>query len=184
MKIRKINILAALALSVLSFVGCSKDDGPIPKRIGIENVPVITVNTDPQKTSNRDTIKLASPAAFSGKIKVDMFFPGAEKPTKVDIVVRKNNLPTASSTVVNTNVKVLKADVTSFPTTITVTADDIATLFGTALVLSDAYDFGVDIYVGEKKYEAFPQVGLGNGAGVTGMSAIGFYDFVRVIVRP
>lgn len=183
MKFRKINILAALAFSIATFIGCSKDDGPIPKRVGIEDVPVVTVNTDPQKTNNRDTIRLATPTAFAGKIKVDMFFPGAEKPTKVDIVVRKNNLPTGTSPVTNTNVKVFKADVTSFPTSLTVTAADITTLFGTALALNDAYDFGVDIYVGSKKYEAFPAVGLGNGAGVTGMSAIGFYDFVRVLVR-
>ncbi len=176
MKIRKINILAAFALSVLSFIGCSKDDGPIPKRIGIEDVPVITVNTDPQKTNNRDTIRLATPAAFSGKIKVDMFFPSAEKPTKVDIVVRKNGQAT--------NVKTFKTDVSTFPTTITVSAADISTLFGTALVVADTYDFGVDIYANSKKYEAFPLTGLGNGAGVTGMSALGFYDFVRVVVRP
>ena len=176
MKIRKITILAVLAVSVLSFVGCSKDDGPIPKRIGIEDVPVITVNTDPQKTNNRDTIRLATPAAFSGRIKVDMFFPTAVKPTKVDVVVRKNGLAT--------NVKLFKADVTAFPTTFNVTAAEISTLFGTALVLNDTYDFGVDIYVGQKKYEAFPITGLGNGAGVTGMSSVGFYDFVRVVVRP
>lgn len=176
MKFKKINILAFLAFSIVAFIGCSKDDGAIPKNIGIEDVPVITVNTDPQKTSNRDTIRLATPAAFSSKIKVAMFFPGAMAPTKVDVVVRKNALAT--------NVKVFKTDITTFPTTLTVSAADITTLFGTALALNDTYDFGVDIYVGEKKYEAFPAVGLGNGAGVTGMSAIGFYEFARVIVRP
>ena len=47
MKLRKINILAAIALgAVIAFTGCSKDDGAIPKRIGIEDVPAITTNTE------------------------------------------------------------------------------------------------------------------------------------------
>ena len=94
----------------------------------------------------------------------------------MDVVVRKNGQAS--------NVKLFKADVTTFPTTFTVTAADIATLFGTAsLALNDTYDFGPDIYVGSKKYEAFPITGLANGQGVSGMSAIGFGEFVRYSVK-
>jgi hypothetical protein len=48
------------------------------------------------------------------------------------------------------------ADVANFKANFTVTAAEIATLFGTStLALNDTYDFAPDIYVGSKKYEAF-----------------------------
>lgn len=176
MKFRNINILTALALgAVLTFIGCSKDDGAIPKRIGIEDVPAMTMNLEPQKLNNIDTIRFGTPAAFAGKFKVAMVFPDAAKPAKVDIVVRKN----ASAA----NVKLFKADVATFPTSFTVTAAEIATLFGVPIALNDNYDFAPDIYVGSKKYQAFPAVGAGNGSGVIGMNSIGFYEFVRITVK-
>jgi hypothetical protein len=176
MKFKKINILTALALgTVITFTGCSKDDGPIPENINIEDVPAMTMNLEPQKKDNIDTIRVATPAVFSGKFKVGMVFPGAAPPTKVDIVVRKN----ASAS----NVKLFKADIATFPTSFTITAAEIATLFGTPIALNDNYDFAPDIYTGTKKYEAFPAVGAGTGAGVIGMNIIGFFEFVRITVK-
>ncbi len=67
MKLRKINILAAIAFgAVITFTGCSKDDGAIPKRIGIEDVPAITTNTATGGTTG--TITFTNQAAFSGQI--------------------------------------------------------------------------------------------------------------------
>lgn len=176
MKFRNNNILTAFILGVvIAFSACSKDDGAVPKRIGIEDVPAMTMNTEPQKLNNLDTIRFGNQAAFSGKFKVAMVFPAEVKPTKVDIVVRKN----ASAA----NVKVYKADVSTFPTSFTITAAEITALFGTPVVLNDTYDFAPDIYVGTKKYEVFPATGLGNGAGVTGMSGIGYFEFVRITVK-
>jgi hypothetical protein len=176
MKFKSLNILTAFAFTAITILSsCSKDDGAIPKRIGIEDVPVMTMNLEPQKTNNVDTIKFGTPAAFTGKFKVAMVFPDKEKPAKVDIVVRKN----ASAS----NVKVFKRDVGTFPTSFTVTAAEIATLFGAPVALNDNYDFAPDIYVGAKKYEAFPAVGVGNGAGVVGMNSIGFYEYVRITVK-
>lgn len=176
MKIRNINILTAFVLgAVVAFTACSKDDGAIPKRIGIEDVPAMTMNTDPQKLNNLDTIRFGNQAAFSGKFKVSMVFPTSAPPTKVDIVVRKNGSAA--------NVKLYKADITTFPTSFTITAAEIVTLFGAPVALNDTYDFAPDIYVGTKKYEVFPATGLGNGAGVTGMSGIGFFEYVRITVK-
>ena len=176
MKFKSINILTAFALTAaIALTACSKDDGAIPKRIGIEDVPALTMNLEPEKLNNRDTIRLTTQATFSTKFKVAMIFPGQVTPKKVDIVVRKNGLAS--------NVKVYKAGITAFPTSFTITAAEIATLFGAPLAASDTYDFAPDIYVGEKKYEVFPAVGLGNGAGVTGMNGIGYYEFVRIMVR-
>lgn len=174
MKFIKINTLAALATGiVITFTGCSKDDGAIPKRIAIENVPAVTTNLETGTVS--PPITFTNQAAFQGKFKVAMFFTGTTPPNKVDVVVRKN----ASSA----NVKVYKADVTSLPASFTVTAAEIATLFGTPLVLKDTYDFAPDLYVGAKKYEAFPAVGLGSAQGITGMSAIGYGEYVRFTVQ-
>ena len=176
MKCRKITILAAIAFgAVFTFTGCSKDDGAIPKRIGIEDIPVMTMNLEPQKKDNIDTIRMATPAAFSGKFKVAMVFSTAVQPSKVDIVVRKN----ASASLV----KLFKADVAAFPTSFTITAAEIATLFGAPIALNDTYDFAPDIYVGTKKYEAFPAVSAGNGSGVIGMNSIGFFEYVRITVK-
>jgi len=176
MKFVKTNILTVVILSALiAFTACSKDDGAIPKRIGIEDIPALTMNTEPQKKDNLDTIRIGNPAAFSGKFKVDMVFPSQKKPTKVDIVVRKNGSAA--------NVQVYKTGITAFPTSFTITAAEIVALFGAPVALNDTYDFAPDIYVGDKKYQAFPLTGVGNGAGITGQSAIGYYEYVRITVK-
>lgn len=170
MKIRKINILLAVSLGALiAFTGCSKDDGAIPERVPITAVPTITTNIDATGSQAIDLLNLAS---FAGKFKVDLYFPGATPPTKVDIVVRK-----WKGTANNNNVKVFKAGVTTFPSTITVSAAEIAALFGTAITLGDNYDFAPDIYLGERRFEAFPAVGNGTGAGLNGQPFYG--EFVR-----
>lgn len=167
MKFRKINIVTALALGTLmTFTGCSKDDGAIKKKIDIQEVPVITTNIDATGSQAIDLLNLAS---FQGKFKVDQYFPGSTPPNKVDVVVRKNGSAA--------NVKLFKADVTTFPSSYTVSAAEIAALFGAAIALGDTYDFAPNLYVGDKKYEAFPVTGNGTGAGVIGMPL--FSEFAR-----
>src|SRR4030095_3619710 len=135
MKIRKINILLAASLgAIIAFSGCEKDDGAIPERVTVTEVPTITTNIDATGSQSIDLLNLAS---FSGKFKVALYFPGATPPSKVDIVVRKSN----GTTVTNANVKLYKAGVTTFPTTFTVTSAEIATLFGAPIALGDNYDF-------------------------------------------
>lgn len=172
---RKIKLLTALSLSaIIAFTACSKDDGAVPKNIGIEDVPVITTNTSTGTTTG--TITFGNQAAFAGAFKVAMFFSDALPPTNVDVVVRKNG-STAT-------VKLFKADNKTLPANFTITAAQIVALFGDTLKLNDTYDFAPDIYVGAKKYEAFPATGVGNGQGVTGMSALGFGEYVRYSVKP
>ncbi len=165
MKIKNINILSILSLVfALALTSCSKDDGAIPKRVGIESVPTISTNIE---TGSTTTITFTNQAAFQGKFSVSLYFPGTTPPAKVDIVVRKNGAAAS--------VKVFKAGITTFPSAFTVTAAEIATLFGTAIALNDTYDFAPDIYVGSKKYEAFPLTGNGSGAGVINMPGYGEY---------
>jgi len=162
-----------ILIFIVTFIGCSKNDGAIPDRVSIEDIPAITTNLESGGTAA--TITFNNQGAFEGKIKVDLYFANATPPAKVDIVVRKNGA--ASS------VKVYKADVASLPASYTIKAADIQALFGTALAVNDTYDFAPDIYVKEKKYEAFPVTGVGSGSGVTGMSAVGFGEYVRFSVK-
>jgi hypothetical protein len=160
-------------ISIVTFISCSKNDGAIPDRVSIEDVPAITTNLESGGTTA--TITFNNQGAFEGKIKVDLYFAGATPPTKVDVVVRKNGAAAS--------VKVYKADVTSLPANFAIKATDLSTLFGAALTVNDTYDFAPDIYVKDKKYEAFPVTGIGSGSGVTGMNAIGFGEYVRFSVK-
>ena len=169
MKFIKINILSIFLGAVLVFSGCKKDDGAIRESVSIAAVPTITTNIDATGSQAIDLLNLGS---FSGKFKVDQYFPGTTPPTKVDIVVRKWN-----GTANNNNVKVYKTGVTTLPTNFTVTAAEIATLFGSAIALGDNYDFGPDIYVGDRRFEAFPVTGAGTGAGLNGQPF--FSEFAR-----
>ena len=171
MKIRKINILLAATFGILiSLVGCTKDDGPIPSRVSVDAIPAVSTNID---ASGSASISIANLAAFSGKFTISMYFAGATPPSKVDMVVRKNGV--ASS------VKLYKGAISTFPTTFTVTAAEISALFGTAIVLNDTYDFAPDLYVGDKKYEAFPLTGNGSGAGVIAMPLFGEYTRFKAL---
>jgi hypothetical protein len=165
MKIKKISILIAVALSI-GFIGCKKDDGPIKSAVKILDVPTMSTSVD---AGGSQAIDLLNVGAFAGKFTVTNYFPGTAAPSKADIVVRKNGS--------NANVRVYKAGVTTFPASYTVTAAELATLFGTAVALGDTYDFAPDIYVGERKFEAFPTVGNGTGAGQAAMP--GYSDFAR-----
>jgi len=167
MKNRKINIFAALTLGLMiAFAGCKKDDGGVRKSVVIKDVPVVSTKIE---STGSQAIDLLNLAGFSGKFKVELYFPGATPPDKVDIVVRKNGS--------NANVKVMKKDVTTLPYSLTVTSADIAALFGVAVALGDTYDFAPDLYVGVNKYEAFPTTGLGNGPGIIAFPL--YSDFAR-----
>ena len=170
MKIKKINILLALGAIIL-FAGCEKDDGCIPSRVSVTDVPTVTTNLDPTSPTIINVLNSTTSATFSGKFSVSNYFPGATPPTKVDIVVRKNNFhpdTNPNGIVDNSNVKLFKAGVASLPANFTVTAAEIATLFGTAIKAYDNYDFAPDIYVGDRKFEAFPVTGTGIGTGHAG----------------
>ena len=167
MKNRKINIFAALTLGLMiAFAGCKKDDGGVRKSVVIKDVPVVSTKIESTGSQAIDMLNLAG---FSGKFKVDIYFPGAKPPDKVDIVVRKNGS--------NANVKVFKKDVTTLPYSLTVTSADIAAIFGAAVTLGDTYDFAPDLYVGVNKFEAFPVTGLGNGPGIIAYPL--YSDFAR-----
>ncbi|MBK5269698.1 MAG: hypothetical protein JJE22_01665 [Bacteroidia bacterium] len=146
-----------ILLASLFFVGCKKNDGPIPNDVALERVPTPLV----KKSGGSQAIDMTNLGAFQGKFDVGLYFASDIPPTKFDVVVRKNND--------NGNIKVLQADVATFPTSFTITAAQLAALFGSPLALGDNYDISVDVYAQSgKKYEAFPAVGVGYGSGVAG----------------
>ncbi len=159
------------AVTTAALVSCSVDDGPIKKKYldVIDAVPAISTKVDP---SGNQSIDVLNPGSFQGKFTVSEFFdgPGSFSPDKVDVVVRKNGGT-------GTKVKVYKADVTSFPASFTVSGTEIQALFGEPIVVNDNYDFSADIYVGGKKYEAFPLGGVSTSSGPT--AAPGFSHFAR-----
>ncbi len=147
-------IFSFLLAATMIFVGCEKNDGAIDKNIAIDEVPQPSVVMNGGSAS----IDLTNLAGFLGRFDVKLLYPNGIQPAKLDVVIRKNN--------VNTNVKLVQAGITTYPTTVTITAAQIVTLFGgAAIVLGDNYDIGVDIYTTNgNKYEAFPVTGAAYGS--------------------
>jgi hypothetical protein len=153
LKMKK-NIIIYILIASVFFAACEKNDGPVSKEIALERVPAPLIVKDATSSAAIDMTNLAG---FNGKVNISLYFPNDIPPLKFDIVVRKNNN--------NGNVKLFQAGVTSFPKSITITAAQIATLFGTPITLGDNYDIGADAYAQSgKKYEAFPVIGLGYAA--------------------
>lgn len=164
----KKNIINSILLATLLFVGCKKNDTRYPFSVELTRVPYVNVVKD---VTGSISIDLTNLAAFNGKYNITLLYPNDIKPDKVDVVVRKNND--------NTNIKVLQTGITTFPSSFTVTASQLAAAFGTAIKLGDNYDLGSDIYVGDKKYEAFPAAG-GIAYGGTGQqNQPGFTPTIR-----
>ncbi|MEO6315035.1 MAG: hypothetical protein ABIU63_18380 [Chitinophagaceae bacterium] len=150
-------ILIYSLLSVVFFASCRKSDNS--KLPDLSRVPVPLITKD---ASGSATIDGNDPNSFTGKVVVDLYFKDDTKPAKLDIVIIKNGDKSI--------VKSLQADVTSFPTTITITGLQLATLFGTPVALGDKFDVGADVTtLSGQKFEAFPLSGSGYGTGVNNM---------------
>ena len=145
--------LLYILLAVTVLAGCDKNDGPVPDDVKLERVP------EPQivKNGGSAAIDVTNLGSFQGKFDVGLYFPNDVKPSKMDVVIRKNN----------SAVKVFQTDVATFPTTFTITSAQLATLFGAPVALNDNYDIGADVYTQNgKKYEAFPATGVGYASGI------------------
>lgn len=147
-------ILLYSLLATVLFASCRKSDNS--KLPDLSRVPVPLIKKDASASA---TIDGNAPNSFTGKITVDLFFKDDTKPAKFDIVAIKNGNKSI--------VKIIQADVKTFPATVTITGLQLATLFGTPIVLGDKFDIGADVYTQSgQKFEAFPSVGSGYGAGV------------------
>ena len=154
-------IIYSLCLFTIAalFTACRKEDNAqLPGLIRFP-LPVVT------KVAGSDqNITAASPNTFSGKFSVGLYFPNDAAPKKYDIVAIKNNN--------KAEVKMIKADVTSFPTEVTVTGTQLATLFGAPIVAGDRFDISVDVYTNTgEKFEAFPVTGNPYASGIAAQPA-------------
>lgn len=163
---KKIIIYSLYLFSVAAlFTACKKDvNGNLPELTRFPLPLVVKV------AGSQQVISALDPNTFVGKYSVGLYFPNDAPPKKFDVVVIRNND--------NTNVKVLKTDVATFPTELTVTGPQLATLFGAPIVLGDKFDIGVDVTTSTgAKFEAFPAVGNSYAAGVAAQP--GASTFVR-----
>ena len=151
---KKVIIFSLLLSSFVAiFNSCRKEDNV--KLPDLTRAPLPLVTKDP---SADDVISGSDPAAFAGKVVVDMYFPNDIKPQKADVVVIRNGD--------NASVKTIQADVTSFPTTVAFTGTQLETLFGVPIVAGDNFTVGVDLTTTDGlKYEAFPITGLPYASG-------------------
>lgn len=129
---RSLLIISAL-FTTLFISGCRKDDNPrVPDFIKVP-LPLLT------KDDTKDlSIAAQDPLAFTASFSVDMQFKDQPPPKSVEVVMVKNED--------KTNVISLKKDVTTYPTTIDITAQQLIDAFGGGTIeLGDKYDFGVNI---------------------------------------
>lgn len=144
-----------VAFTLLS--ACRKSDNPkIPT---LQRVPVPSLTKDATAAVKIIPSDLAN---FVGKVNVDLFYKSEAAPKKMDLVITKNG--DLSS------VKVLKADITTFPSLVSFTGPQLLSLFG-SVETCDYFDLGVNITTQDGNlYEAFPTSGIPYGPGVTGQS--------------
>ena len=134
------NRITAFILMILvsgaMITGCKKDDNPkLPDGMKKASLPLVKADAGSSTT-------IADPATFQGKFSVGLYFASDEPPRKMDVVVAMNK--------VYTKVKVLKADVNAYPTSLTVTAQQLATLFGITvadLKPGNVFEISVDVYM-------------------------------------
>jgi hypothetical protein len=141
--------LSIALIAIIAIVaGCSKDENPrLPE--GIVDLPLPLLVQDTAATSNTLIQEVAD---FSSKFSVQLYWPEGRKPKKFDIVVARNGEYDAEK------IKVLKADVSTFPTEVSVTGPQLATLFG----IQES-----DIVPGDK-FEIRANITLNNGTVLPG----------------
>lgn len=143
-----------MLLSLIAISACRKsDNATMPDGIVYINQPQIEKSTDGDLA-----ILDLDPLAFQSSVVVDLYFEDSEKPDYLDLVVVKNQDPK--------NAKIVRAQISSYPTTVPLDGQMLTDLFGEAIERGDRFDVGANYISGGKTYLAFPEVGIGYGAGV------------------
>lgn len=136
--------------------GCRKDDNPrVPDFIRVP-LPLLT------KDASKDlSISAQEPTEFTASFTVDMQFKDQPAPKSVEAVMIKNGD--------KTKVVSLKKDITTYPTTIDITGQQLIDAFGGGtIVLGDKYDFGVNITLDDGTViPAFPLNSESNAPGIS-----------------
>ena len=144
----------SLLVATIFLASCRKEDNP--KLPGLIRFPLPQV----LKVAGSDlAISAQNPATFSGRFTVGLYFPEDVPPQKFDVVVMKNEN--------KANIKTLQANVTTFPTELTVTGPQLETLFGEPILVGDKFDISVNVTTADgTTYQAFPVTGNPYASGI------------------
>src|SRR5690606_26471562 len=131
------------------------DIGAMPEGIVYLNQPQIT------KVEGGDpSILDTDPLGFASTVRVELYFEDSDKkPDYLDLVVMKNGD--------TKNIKTLQANISTYPTDVEISGQQLTELFGDDILRGDSFDIGANYVVGGKTYAAFPEAGQGYGAGVS-----------------
>ena len=150
----KYPIIFSFLLGALFMAGCRKDDNPKVPDFEKVPIPLITV-----AEGFGDIIPVSDPASFNSSLIVDTYFKFGEMPKQYDLVVIKNGD--------KSNQKVIQSGITTFPTTVAITGQQLADLFGSTPVLDDEFIIGADVVTADgRTYNAFPPEGITYAPGV------------------
>ena len=153
----KSSLIFSFLLGAIIISGCRKDDNS--KVPDFQKVPV------PQITlaeGSGEKIPVSDPASYTSTIVVDNYFKFGEAPKQFDVVVVKNGD--------FLNQKLLQGAITTFPTNITITGQQLADMFGEAIAVDDAFTIGADVTTQDgRKYMAFSEDGITHAPGIFNM---------------
>lgn len=153
----KLSIIYSFLFAAILITGCRKDDNAKVPDLDKVPIPLITLGDGAEVKIPGD-----DPASFTTTFNVDTYFKNGELPEHLDVVVIKNGD--------KSNPKVIQANVTTYPTTIEVTGQQLIDLFSDDIGLGDAFDIGADVYTLDgKKYEAFPVLGTTYAPGIANL---------------
>ncbi|NIG52697.1 hypothetical protein [Chitinophaga sp. Cy-1792] len=147
---KKLNSLIIMLLAVCVFYACRKNDNPkLPDGITEGVLPSLVQDTT-------GDVLIQNMSTFKTAFQVGLYFPNAEKPKKADLqVVMNNNY---------NNIKTFQADITTFPTNVSITGPQLATLFGldvNNVPTNTSFKFGLDITTQDGKVTKQFQYGIG-----------------------
>lgn len=144
-------IIYGFIIALIFSMGCRKSDAPeLPGNLGRAPVPQFSIDSSADLS-----ISGQDPSSFTGKFTLDQYFTTDHSYKSFDIVVRKSGD--------NAAIKVLQADVTQLPANVTVTGEQLKTLFSADIETTDFFDIGADVTLTNgQKIEAFPSDGNPN----------------------
>lgn len=133
---------SAFLLAAFAFLltNCSKEVGPnhLPNVPALTRTPIPLFTVDPSSD-----LFINVPSEFKVKFSIGLYFPDdvKAKPESLDIVVARNHDYNYA------DIKTLKGDITTFPTEVNLTGNDLATIFGMpidSIKGGDSYEIRVD----------------------------------------
>lgn len=155
----KSSIIYSFLLAALFVAGCRKDDNPKVPELEEVPVPNITLKEGEAKIPGDD------PASFSATVTVDNYYKFGLQPKYFDLVVVKNGD--------KSNPKIIQGNITTFPTDVTITGQQLIDLFGENIGLGDAFQVGADVItLDDKKFAAFPEGGESYAPGIANLPGI------------